>query len=77
MTISMPHLKIKFPMPNGVAVCTANQKVARDAYLEALRGDRVCLVDMVSSQCLEVGIPRRLLVPGAYCYAIGRGDLDF
>ena len=41
----MPHLKIKFPTPSGVAVCAGDQKVARDAYLEALRGDRVCVVD--------------------------------
>ena len=45
MTISMPHLKIKFPTPSGVLVCAGDQKVARDAYLEALRGDRVCVVD--------------------------------
>ena len=45
MTISMPHLKIKFSTPYGVAVCSGDQKAARDAYLEALRGDRVCVVD--------------------------------
>ena len=38
MTISMPHLKIKFPTPNGVAVCVGDQKATRDAYLEALEG---------------------------------------
>ena len=38
-------MKIKFPTPSGVAVCAGDQKAARDAYLEALRGDRVCLVD--------------------------------
>ena len=45
MTISMPHLKIKFPTPNDVAICANDQKAARDTYLEALRGDRVCVVD--------------------------------
>ena len=45
MTILMPHLKIKFPTPNGIAVCAGDQKAARDAYLVALRGDRVCVVD--------------------------------
>ena len=45
MTISIPHLKIKFPTPNGVAVCVRDQKAARDAYLEVLRGDRVCMVN--------------------------------
>ena len=24
ITISMPHLKIKFPIPNGVAVCAGD-----------------------------------------------------
>ena len=45
MTISMPHLKIKFPTPNGAAVCAGDQKAARVAYLEVLRGDRVCVVN--------------------------------
>ena len=45
MTISMPHLKIKFPTPNGVAICAGDKKAAWDAYLKALRGNRVCVVD--------------------------------
>ena len=58
MTISMPHLKIKFPTPNGTAVCARDQKAARDAYLEELRGDRVCLVDteMDSRQAQDAGL---------------------
>ena len=45
MTISMPHLKIKFSTPNGIVVCVGDQKTARDTYLKALRGDRICVVD--------------------------------
>ena len=45
MTVSMPHLKIKFVTSNSIVVCAGDQKVARDAYLEALREDCICVLD--------------------------------
>ena len=53
MTISMPHLKIKFPTSTGVGVCAGDQQLARDSYLEALKGDRVCLVDSANLTVTE------------------------
>ena len=36
MTISMPHLKIKFLTPTRVGVCVGDQHAARETYLKAL-----------------------------------------
>ena len=45
MSISMPWLKAKFPTPTGVGVCSGNQKIAREAYIRALKGDRICVIE--------------------------------
>ena len=42
MSISIPRLKAKFPTPTGVGVCSGNQKITREAYIWALKGDRIC-----------------------------------
>ena len=45
MSISMPRLKAKFPTPTRVRVCLGNQKIAREAYIRALKGDRICVIE--------------------------------
>ena len=45
MSISMPRLKAKFPTPTGVGVCSGNQKIAREAYIRALKEDQICIIE--------------------------------
>ena len=45
MSIPMPRLKAKFPTPTGVEVCSGNQKIAREAYIRALKGDWICVIE--------------------------------
>ena len=45
MSISILRLKAKFPTPTGVGVCSGNQKIAREAYIRALKGDRICIIE--------------------------------
>ena len=45
MSISMPQLKAKFPTPTRVGVCSGNQKIAKKAYIRALKGDRICVIE--------------------------------
>ena len=45
MSISMPRLKAKFPTPTGLGVCSGIQKIAREAYIRALKGDWICVIE--------------------------------
>ena len=53
MSISMLRLKAKFPTPTGVRVCLGNQKIAREAYIRALKGDRICVIESEAESRFE------------------------
>ena len=53
MVVSMAHLEAKFLTSNEVGVCKGNQQIARELYLQALKCNRVCVIDIEPKETLE------------------------